>query len=417
MKYNKLYSAFASLAIASLVFVGCKDVDPGEEHNFDNKLYVSSNPVYSDLLITPEYSSVSREITVRLAMPAEKDINVTFTARPELAAKYDMIYNDTAGALPKENYKLAETTRTIKKGEISTEGLVVDFLNTDQLDNNLRYVLPVEVSSSDIALLESARTVYFVFKGAALINVVANVWGVYFPVVWSAEAREMVTGMETITVEALIRSSNWAANSGMGLSTVFGIEGYFLVRIGDGDRPADQLQLALGGGLGSNWPSPHAVSGLPLNEFVHIAVVYDSTTGERIYYKDGVQVAYDKGNATGRVTLYGRSPDGQHPGVDAYIGYAYNDARFLPGEISEVRIWSVQRTAEQIAKNPYYVDPASEDLVAYWKFNEGTGNVIRDMTGHGTDLTGVAANGKFGDGTPYSATPIWVPVELPAPQK
>jgi hypothetical protein len=301
-----------------------------------------------------------------------------------------MIYNDTAGALPKENYNLAETTRTIKKGEISAEGLVVDFLNTDQLDNNSRYVLPVEVSSDDIALLESARTVYFVFKGAALINVVANVWGVYFPVVWSAEAKPLVTNMETITVEALVRSSNWAANSGMGLSTIFGIEEYFLVRIGDGDRPADQLQLALGGGLGNNWPSPHAVKGLPLNEFVHVAVVYDTTTGERIYYLDGVQVAYDNGNATAKVTLYGRSPNGQHPGVDAYIGYAYNDARFLPGEIAEVRIWNVQRTADQIAKNPYFVDPASEGLVAYWKFNDGTGTTaygtIKDHSPLGNDL-------------------------------
>ena len=33
------------------------------------------------------------------------------------------------------------------------------------------------------------------------------------------------------------------------------------------------------------------------------------------------------------------------------------------------------------AKNHFYkVDEASDGLVAYWKFNEGTGNVINDVT-------------------------------------
>ena len=83
-----------------------------------------------------------------------------------------------------------------------------------------------------------------------------------------------------------------------------------------------------------------------------------------------------------------------------YIGSACDYTRWLPGDISEVRVWSVQRTAEQIATNPYEVDPASEGLVAYWKFNEGAGNVITDQTGHGNDITG-------------SGDPTWVKVEIP----
>ena len=46
------------------------------------------------------------------------------------------------------------------------------------------------------------------------------------------------------------------------------------------------------------------------------------------------------------------------------------------------------------------VDPQSEGLVAYWKFNEGAGNVITDQTGHGNDITG-------------SGDPTWVKVEIP----
>lgn len=85
---------------------------------------------------------------------------------------------------------------------------------------------------------------------------------------------------------------------------------------------------------------------------------------------------------------------------ECYIGKAYDDTRWLPGDISEVRIWNVQRSAEEIAQNPYEVDPNTPGLIAYWKFNEGTGNIIKDHTGHGNDITA-------------SGTPTWIPVEIP----
>ena len=199
---------------------------------------------------------------------------------------------------------------------------------------------------------------------------------------WKSSVNSLSTG----TIEALVRSEDWVAGRDNALSSVFGIEGKFLVRIGDADRPRDQVQVVAPGG---NFPGPNVVPGLPVNEWVHIAIVYDNTTKERIYYKDGVPVYKDEA-ASGNVSL----------SSGCYIGRAWDDTRWLPGDISEVRVWSEQRTAEQIATNPYEVDPASEGLVAYWKFNEGAGNVITDQTGHGNDITG-------------SGDPTWVKVEIP----
>ena len=76
-----------------------------------------------------------------------------------------------------------------------------------------------------------------------------------------------------------------------------------------------------------------------VNEWVHIAIVYDNTTKERIYYKDGVPVYKDEA-ASGNVSL----------SSGCYIGRAWDDTRWLPGDISEVRVWSVQRTAEDVYK-------------------------------------------------------------------
>mgnify|MGYP001055208786 CR=1 FL=1 len=205
-----------------------------------------------------------------------------------------------------------------------------------------------------------------------------------------ASAPFIVSGMKQVTIEALLRSADWTDGRGDALSSVFGIEGNFLVRIGDADRPRDQLQLATGSANGGNWPAANAAPGLPVNEWVHIAVVWDAVNGERIYYQNGKQVAYSNQKMSGSVTLTG----------NCYVGKSYNEERYIPGEISELRVWSVARTPEQIAGNMYGVSPESEGLVAYWKFNEGSGSTIIDHA-NGTNLSAVGG------------TPTWIPVTLP----
>lgn len=381
MKFYKY--CFSLLALTTVTLSGCKDEDINEEHHYDNKLYISSAPVCDDLLIKPGVSEASRELSYRLASPAKQDIQIRFDAVPSMAAAYNLIYNDNAAALDADFYDIPRKTGTIKTGDISGDNIVINFKNTNKLDKSKRYVLPVTISDvSHIDVLESARTAYFIFKGGALINVVANIKGIYFPVNWKSD----VNSLSTVTVEALIRSKDWVAGRDNALSSVFGIEGSFLIRIGDADRPRDQLQVVAPGG---NFPGPNIVPGLLINDWVHIAVVYDNKTKERIYYKNGVAV-YRDAAVSGNLSL--RS--------GCYIGRAYDDTRWLPGDISEVRIWSVQRTAEQIAANPYEVDPASDGLISYWKFNEDAGKIITDQTGHGNDITG-------------SGDPTWVKVEIP----
>lgn len=382
MKFDKI--SLTLFLLAAVAFTGCKNEDPAE-HHFDNKLYISSAQLTDDLLIRDDIVSDSRTISARLALPAPEDVTVTFEGRPDMAARYNMVYGDNAVGLPAEYFSIPEKVISIGKGNVTGNDIVVNFTNTNELNGDLRYVLPVTVADiQGISLLESTRTVYFIFKGAALINVVADISEMYFPVNWSSSVN--VSGLKTITVEALVRSSDWEAGRGNALSSVFGIEGNFLIRIGDADRPRNQLQLVNPNG---NWPSPNAAPGLPVNEWVHIAVVWDATTGERIYYQNGEVVASDNA-ASGSVSL----------NSGCYVGKSYDDSRWLPGEISELRIWNIQRTQEQIASSMYTVDPTTDGLLAYWKFNEGSGNVINDATGNGTNLTG-------------EGTPTWVNVKLP----
>ncbi|GLL53468.1 DUF1735 and LamG domain-containing protein [Bacteroides finegoldii] len=380
MKLHKYM--FASLSFCSLVLGSCQNNDIDDEHHYDNKVFVTSQQVRDDLLIKETISEATRSISYRLADPLDREVNISFDAAPQLTAAYNLAFNDNAQVLAADYYEIPVKSVTIKAGDISSDDVVVNFKNTNKLDKSRRYVLPVTITDADIEVLDSKRTAYFIFKGAALINVVANIEKIYFPISWKTD----MSNVNAITVEALLRSDDWEAGRDNALSSIFGIEGRFLLRIGDADRPRDQLQCVAPGG---NFPAPNAVAGLPTKEWVHIAVVYDAGTHERIYYKDGVKVYSDE-NATYALNLTS----------GCYIGKSYDNTRWLPGDISEVRIWNIQRTGEEIAKNPYEVDPHASGLVAYWKFNEGTGSAIKDHTGNGNDITA-------------SGAPTWVNVELP----
>ena len=380
MKLHKYM--FASLSFCSLVLGSCQNNDIDDEHHYDNKVFVTSQQVRDDLLIKETISEATRSISYRSADPLDREVNISFDAAPQLTAAYNLAFNDNAQVLAADYYEIPVKSVTIKAGDISSDDVVVNFKNTNKLDKSRRYVLPVTITDADIEVLDSKRTAYFIFKGAALINVVANIEKIYFPISWKTD----MSNVNAITVEALLRSDDWEAGRDNALSSIFGIEGRFLLRIGDADRPRDQLQCVAPGG---NFPAPNVVAGLPTKEWVHIAVVYDAGTHERIYYKDGVKVYSDE-NATYALNLTS----------GCYIGKSYDNTRWLPGDISEVRIWNIQRTGEEIAKNPYEVDPHASGLVAYWKFNEGTGSAIKDHTGNGNDITA-------------SGAPTWVNVELP----
>ncbi len=57
---------------------------------------------------------------------------------------------------------------------------------------------------------------------------------------------------------------------------------------------------------------------------------------------------------------------------------------FMHAVIDEVRIWSTNRSQAEIQANMYVPLPLpSPHLEAYWRFDEGTGTIAHDSSGHG----------------------------------
>lgn len=374
------------MLLFALVMVNCDS-----DGSFDNKLYIKSEAKVGEILLKGVAPDVEKVLRAELAKPAEQDISIVYKADPSLVSIYNQAYYDNAEILPEEHYEWIEPKAVINAGGVlSTEAKIL-FKNFASIDREKVYVLPVTISDANIDILQSARTYYYVIKGAALINVVADIEENYLSVNWTNPS--VCNNLSQVTMEALIRVRNFDKM----ISTVMGIEGQFLIRIGDANFPSNQIQIATSR---VNFPDANSNKGLPVNEWVHIAMTYDAGKPDKL--DDGVIAVYVNGKKQSEGALDVGSVDLGRP--DFFIGRSYDDNRSLAGEIAECRIWNVVRTQEEIAANPYVVDPSSAGLVAYWKFDEGAGITVKDHTGNGNNAV---ANGTL----------KWTPVSLPEASK
>ena len=115
-------------------------------------------------------------------------------------------------------------------------------------------------------------------------------------------------------------------------------------------------------------------TGVTFGQWNHIAAVYDGVGTVKLYV-NGVQqtsASWQPGPRTNPALYIG---DDTH--------------RFFDGWMNDVRVWNgVARTQAQIAANMNTeIDPATPGLVAYYRFDDGTGTTITDLTGRGHDAT------------------------------
>lgn len=393
MRFTRINTFICMLFAITLFSCNREDED---KHCFDNKLFMDVENPIEELLFKEgdDVITETREIILKTALVAENEITAKIKKSPLLVEEYNRIYQVDAQVLPDEMCIIENENACIKEGGTSSLPVIVTFKNLEKLDPDVMYVMPVEVVDvMGIDLLSSKTKKYFLFKGASLINVVADIKENYLPVTWSEP--DKVNDLKILTIEALINVRDFGTVNGVkgeSISSLFGIEGYFLLRFGDSGFTENQLQVVSPDG--TKFPENNPNFGLPSNKWVHVAFVWDSETKERIIYTDGKEIVRDE-NASGTIDLaYG----------DCYIGKSFNDERWLDGCISELRIWSTHRSQEDLIANIYELDPASENLIAYWKFNEGVGKIVKDYSGNGNDVTAVKDL-------------IWTKVNLPEKDK
>lgn len=390
MKKTLKYSLI--LLAGSLTFFGCQtESEKMDKHHFDNKLYLTASASTDEILVKQTGSAVevSRTLTIGTALMADSDITAKLVAAPELLDTYKQAYyDDEAIVLPSEMCEIAEPEMKITKGSNVSPAVTINFTGLEALDRDLVYVMPVRLTDiKGIDALDSKTTVYYVFKGAALINVVADLTENRAYPSWKDGS--IVNNMTNFTLECMVNFNKF----GRQISTIMGIEGNYLLRVGDAGVPDNQLQVACSRNLTSSDLQ------FETGKWYHVAVTFDNGT-VKVYFNGVEKLTGNCGKSS--VSLGAAHTDAETSGRCFWIGYSYASDRYMDGKICEARIWNRTLTADEInAPTHFYtVDPSSEGLVAYWKFDDGAGNKIKDYSVNGNDLT-------------VDSNPGWTKVTLP----
>ncbi len=393
MKQIKLYL----LPIVALaVLAGCNRVKETDS-DFDNVVYLQNALKTNTDKISFRATdfTAERDIQAALALPVEEDVTVTVAIDLSLVDVYSKSYGVKCSAPEEYMYELSETQLLIPAGNVLSTKAVLSFTSLPDIDLGDIRVLPVTLKSNNagIDILNGSKTIYFVLQKGAIIITAANIAENFLTVPgFETASGAVMTGLSQVTMEGLINCHGFVN----GLNTFMGIEGHFLVRFGDTGYASDQIQLVTGAVGGSNAPTAAVSPKCPTDQWVHVAITWNFITREYIVYYNGEIKASGSISGTGTSLNLTRTTDNLF-----YIGRAYDNNRWLNGEVSEFRIWNVVRTQDEILNNFYEVDPDTvTGLIAYWKFDEGSGNIVKDHSGNGNDAK-ADQNLK------------WVPVSLP----
>lgn len=392
------------IAVLALL-VSCNRFEP-VDHVFDNCAYldVSATSQTQAATFGNRVGSLEKHLCVALSYPSDKDVKATISVDASLTDTFNHRYGTDYQLLPDAYLDFSPVSVTIEAGKVNSEKVSIGFKNlmgqgedqTGAMETDKTYLLPVRLSSEDISTMDGSSVAYYLVKRSSAITVAAQLtdnW-IEFPLMDTpGEVADAYNGLTALTYEALVNVDRFDLNNKDGvcnISTVMGVEQYLLLRIGDANFERQCLQFD-GSGNGSQFgklpsksdPAKKLYSG----SWYHVACTYDQNERvARIYVNgkliDEVKEAGVAGpTADNKITLAMRAL-GMPEAYQFFIGKSYNDFRPLQGKIAEARVWRVARTGDEIWKNMYRIENPKDqkDLIGYWKFNDGEGNVVKDYS-------------------------------------
>lgn len=351
--------------LIALPFNSCNDA---KYSALSNQIFLAETATSSNIRkkITIDDYGANVTATVRSSSPAEQDIKVTLVPNPAILEAYNKRNSTNFVALPAENFTLGQTEVIIKKGETlaSTVNIALKGLSKEMIETGNQYALAITAKPTDgtnAAVLDGANTIIYQLDQVIVSSVPvlgtdpkSRVYhSAYAPLASNLVLKEW-------TVEMRVNMSGYNRNN-QALFGMWGPDSEIYMRFGDAPTPFNTLQVKFAGSQ-----FDRSIKEFTPNTWYHIAVTYDGSLF-KLYINGEEDVQTDKW--PGKVTT-----------VSEKIHIASSgQAWFVDGcMMSEVRLWNIARSKEQIINNEYTINPKTNGLIMYWKMNEGEGNELRN---------------------------------------
>lgn len=388
MKYIMLFAA-------SLLMIACQN----SQEYYEGVYIVGAQGINPTATLTVDDLPSAIGVNVASSNVVEEDMTVEMEVRKDLVEHYNSTYKKNYQLLPESTYEVENKSLMIQSGKhASSNGLRLKIISREGLEEGVTYLLPISIShisNKDLSIIEGARTIYVVVN-QIIITQAADLdatWR-YYKVDFRTASKYDTKALKSVTFEARIRCKKIGIRNKWCFS-VMGLEENLCVRLGGSMENGYKVSFSGGTDYSSN-------DLIPNDKWVHVACVYDGDAKKKITYVNGVYSGemVDDRNSWGGVCdltyAYGHDKN-----ASFYIGQSASDNRYLEGYISEVRVWGVARTAVELKNNVCWVDPLSEGLIAYWRFNgpaEEGSNEVTDLTGNGYNAVYAYGNPVFVDG-------------------
>jgi hypothetical protein len=358
----------AAVCLLAAGFAACK-----KSIEFNDAILITGTETNRLVRFTVENVPSSFAVTATATRKVEKDTKIEFAVDTSLVSVYNKEMTANYYPAPAGSYEISGTSGTITSGTNVSNPIVVRVVSTANFVDGRTYLIPVTIKNAEgpLAVLESSRTIFLrISRVIQFTSIDISNPNFYFPYPFQTP----VSDIKAFTFEIKCFIDQWhpgtnqisrLCNWGPVNESMFN-----LLRFGEAGSEINQLQWINSSG---NCFSKTLFS---TQRWYTISCVYDGSTC-RLFIDGNLDNSFD---AAGQVYEFGALELGM-----SFAGYQ-TAQRFL-GRIAEVRFWNRPLSRTEIQEGLCGVDVASNGLLAYWKFNEGSGNIFYDRTGNGRDMT------------------------------
>ena len=368
IKYH-IISAALLLLMGGAMVTSCKN-DGGFDYDHAG-FYISDTEASPVVTFAVEDAPASYNLTVQSTKQVDNDVNVTLALDLAKVEEYNKINGTSYQQIPANAVQLENTQVTIKAGTAMSTSTVVKVVSTEDFIEGVTYVIPVTVtniSGSDDEVLPGSKTIYL--RISRIIN--------FFSIQANSGASsnfifEKTIPLSTLTYEMRIypQGLNRTNYPQRFLALEQADESKSLLLRFNEANSDNKLQVKLAGNTFlSNTEFENG-------QWYLLSIVCDGSNVS--LYVNGELDASISGSIEGGSLNFQRYEMGM-----SWTNYPRQ--QFFAHRFSEIRIWDYARSATEIRGSMCAVDPKSEGLKAYWKFNEGEGYIFKDSSGNGFDM-------------------------------
>lgn len=361
--FDKLLYLPYMLFSLSIILVSCND----NNDQVGNKIYITQAKFSNYAGLTLYSGTGSLEVSASASYKVDNDTELRLQVMDQnFIDEYNQKHKTEYELVPSSAISISENNLKINKNFAFSDNSTITVTKWDDYTQGVDYAIPLKITphkgglstieGSDVLIIELSENIV---SNAAYAP--SSYGPRFFPInsetIFGPDLEGKPYGQITVEGKFMFTKyfsvpGNWRADvfDGFGLQILTNPDATMNVRMGD---------ASFIGTFGN----------LSLNRWHHFAVTVDN--GAISCYVDGdlkLTTSYTGSMTAGNFSIGGWAN---------YCGLA----------VDEFRIWKTVRTAKQIKKYPCAVDPNHPDLLVYYKFNETSGQIAKDATPRGHDLS------------------------------